>query len=83
MAFLLNRHDRTVGAAPALELARNWTSHGAAVHAVELPDSLRLPHDVVDPRHTGENVQAVYPVLKALVRGDQPPAYASSVSIVK
>src|SRR5262249_46006378 len=75
MVFLLNAHDRTVSGAPALELARNWSAKGASVQVFELPDTLHLPHDVIDPRHPGSNVGAVYPVLDALVTGGNPPGW--------
>jgi acetyl esterase/lipase len=72
LAFLLNANDHTVARGPSLDLARQWAERGASVRVYELPDTLRLPHDVIDPRHPGSNAAAVYPVLFALVNGEQP-----------
>jgi hypothetical protein len=44
-----------------------------------LPDTLRLPHDVIDPRHPGSNVGAVYPVVDALIAGKRPPGYVAEI----
>ena len=80
VAFLLSANDRTISNSAAFELARRWTEHGVDVRAYEFSDSLRLPHDVVDPRHPGSDTTAVYPVLAALIDGQQPPAWAVDVS---
>lgn len=71
--FLLNANDRTISAAPVLVLARRWLRHGAFVAAYVLPDSLRLPHDVIDPRQRIRRTDVVYPIVQALVRGEIPP----------
>ena len=80
LAVLLNASDRTVSNASALELAQHWSDHGTRVHVYQLPDSLRLPHDIIDPRHPGSDTAAVYPVLTALLAGERPPASARDVS---
>jgi len=77
---LLSASDRTISNGAVFELARRWTEHGTDVRAYEFSDTLRLPHDVVDPRHPGSDTAAVYPVLAALVAGQQPPAWAVDVS---
>ena len=77
---LLSASDRTISNGAVFELARRWTDHGIDVRAYEFSDTLRLPHDVVDPRHAGSDTAAVYPVLAALVAGQQPPAWAVDVS---
>ncbi|HEY4132522.1 MAG TPA: alpha/beta fold hydrolase [Gemmatimonadaceae bacterium] len=73
--FLVNAHDHTVKTAPVLELARTWTQRAIPVSVYEFPDSLGLPHNVVDPMQRPANEAAVYPVLRALAEGDQPPAW--------
>jgi alpha-beta hydrolase superfamily lysophospholipase len=78
-SFLLNANDHTVARGPSLDLARQWSERGASVRVYELPDTLRLPHDVIDPRHPGSNAAAVYPVLAALVNGEQPAGGAREV----
>lgn len=71
-AVLLNAHDHTIANGAAIDLARSWQRRGAATLIYELPDSLHLPHDLIDPRHPGSNVDAVYPVLDALIAGVRP-----------
>ena len=44
-----------------------------------LPDSLQLPHDVIDPRHSGSNVAAVYPVHDSLIAGAKPTTLVSAM----
>jgi esterase/lipase len=72
LTVLLNAYDRTISNAAAIDLAHRWQGHGAVTHIYQLPDSLRLPHDVIDPRHPGSNTGAVYPVLDALIAGGKP-----------
>jgi esterase/lipase len=79
MTVLLNAHDHTIANGAAVDLARRWRQHGAGTLVYILPDSLQLPHDVIDPRHPGSNVAAVYPVVDALIAGRNPPAYAAEV----
>jgi hypothetical protein len=40
----------------------------------EFPDSLRLPHDVIDPDKLTGKPSVTYPVLLALLYGSTPPA---------
>jgi len=79
VTVLLNAHDHTIANGAAIDLARKWQLHGATTHIYELPDSLRLPHDVIDPRHPGSNISAVYPVLDALMVGVKPGALVSEI----
>jgi hypothetical protein len=76
VTVLLNAHDHTIANGAAVDLARAWQRHGGVTHVYMLPDSLRLPHDVIDPRHPGSDVAAVYPVLDALVFGSKPTGVA-------
>ena len=76
---LLNAHDHTIANGVALDLARSWERHGAIAHIFELPDSLQLPHDVIDPRHPGSNINAVYPVLEAMIAGARPTALVAEL----
>ena len=75
--LLVNAHDRTVKAAPALDLANEWARNGASVRIYEFPDSLRLPHNVMEAAHRGGNALAVYPTLNALTSGGAPPSWAA------
>ena len=70
--LLLNDHDRTVKSAAAVRLAREWEAHGAMVSLYTIPDSLGLPHNVVDPREAGARPEMILPALVALAHGDAP-----------
>jgi carboxylesterase len=73
--FLVNAHDRTVKTAPVLDVARLWNSRAVPVRVYQFPDSLGLPHNVVDPIQRHGNAEAVYPTLEALVHGEHPPRW--------
>jgi esterase/lipase len=75
--FLVNANDRTVKTAPVLDLARVWNRRGTPVTVYEFPDSLALPHNIVDPINRPVKAGAVYPVLEALAHGDHPAAWVS------
>jgi hypothetical protein len=72
--ILVNANDRTVSRDAIDELAAHWSATGGRVSMFEFPDSLRLPHDVVDPDQVTGNTSASYPVLLALLYGSPPPA---------
>jgi pimeloyl-ACP methyl ester carboxylesterase len=65
--LLLNAHDRTISDAAAMQLADDWRARGAKVTVVTLPDSLRLPHDVIDPRQAIRRIGVVYPLLDSML----------------
>lgn len=71
--FLISASDRTVPNGAAVDLARSWSRHHTSVRIFEFPDTLRLPHDVIDPRQPRGDTAVVYPALAAISRGDQPP----------
>ncbi len=71
---LLNANDRTVNRAVIDELASQWSATAARVSMFEFQDSLRLPHDVIDPDQATSNTGVTYPVLLALLYGATPPA---------
>lgn len=73
--FLVNANDRTVKTGPVLDLARLWNSRGVPISVYELPDSLQLPHNILDPIRGRENAGAVYPTLEALAHGDPAPRW--------
>ena len=70
--FLVNANDRTVKTAPVLDLARVWNRRGVAVSVYEIPVSLGLPHNVVDPMQQPGNAAVIFPTLSALAHGDKP-----------
>ncbi|HST06721.1 MAG TPA: alpha/beta fold hydrolase [Gemmatimonadaceae bacterium] len=74
IVVLLNAHDRTIDGGAVNELVSHWSAHGACVQKFEFPDSLQLPHDVVDPDEATAKPSVTYPVLLALLYGSSPPA---------
>ena len=74
IVVLVNASDRTVSESAAEALARNWRQHGATVLVFELPDSLRLPHNIIDPIAGRVGGDAVLDLLRELAYGIQPSA---------
>jgi alpha-beta hydrolase superfamily lysophospholipase len=72
ITVLVNASDRTVKESAAEALARAWSRHGAAVSVFELPDSLRLPHNIIDARYGRIGGDTVLALLRELVYGEQP-----------
>jgi esterase/lipase len=74
LVLLVNANDRTVRESAAEALAHLWGQHGAVASVFELPDSLRLPHNIIDPRSGRVMGAAVLELLRALAYGEQPSA---------
>jgi pimeloyl-ACP methyl ester carboxylesterase len=70
--FLVNANDGTVSRSLTDQLLGDWKANGANVSLFELPDSLRLPHDVIDPDQPRGRIGITEPVLLALLRGTRP-----------
>lgn len=79
--MLVNASDRTVKQSAAEALARNWLRHSATVYVFELPDSLRLPHNIIDPMSGRVGGNAVLDLLRDLAYGAQPSALVRPVSL--
>lgn len=77
MSFLLNANDRTVKESAARSLANSWSRHGAPVMVYELPDSLRLPHNIVDRPGGGPPILTV---LELLAHGETPAPWVRTLS---
>lgn len=75
--LLLNAHDRTISNEAALRVAGDWRARGAHVEVAWLPDSLELPHDVIDPRQPVKRMDVVYPLLQSLLVPPPPNASAT------
>lgn len=73
--FLVNANDRTVKTAPVLDLAHFWSRRGVPVSVYELPDSLALPHNIVDPLVGRVEPALVLPTLRALAHGEPVPGW--------
>jgi esterase/lipase len=71
---LVNAHDHTVNREAIDELVEHWSATGGHVSMFELADSLRLPHDIVDPDELTGNTRVTYPVILALLYGSTPAA---------
>ncbi len=75
MVVLVNAHDRTVRESAAQTLARHWARHGAAVSVLELPNSLRLPHNIVDSRHGRVMGAVMLELLRELAYAEGPSQF--------
>lgn len=73
--FLVNANDHTVKTAPVLDVARIWNNRGAPVTVYEIPASLGLPHNVLDPIGREVTPATVLPVLIALAHGEKPAGW--------
>ena len=65
--MLVNAHDETVSRTLIDDLVASWRGKGAPVETYELSDTLRLPHDVVDPTERGAKPSVTEPVILALL----------------
>lgn len=77
LLFLVNAHDHTVKTAPVLDVARAWHRRGAPASVYEIPDSLGLPHNIVDPRDAPPNLEAILPLMQRLAHGDDAPSWVA------
>jgi esterase/lipase len=71
---LVNANDHTVNREAIDELVEHWSATGGHVSMFELADSLRLPHDIIDPDELTGNTKVTYPVILSLLYGSTPPA---------
>jgi esterase/lipase len=78
---LVNADDRTVRLSAAETLARDWTRSGASVSVFELPDSLRLPHNIIDPVRGLGLGDALMELLQRLAYGEPPSGLVSPVAL--
>ena len=76
--FLMNEHDHTIKTATAVALARAWQAHGMTVGVYEIPDSLRMPHDVVDYALRTGQPEIVQGVIRDLAEGITAPAWLTA-----
>lgn len=69
---LANLSDMTVNRSAIDELVDHWQQKGAPVHYYELADTLKLPHDIVDPDEATARTNLSDPIILALIRGGTP-----------
>ena len=72
MVILVNANDRTVKQSATEQLCRRWSAHGASVSLYQLPDSLRLPHNIFDPTAAVGGRSIVLDLLTRLIHGEEP-----------
>ena len=65
--FILNRNDPAVNNDVALQLARRWREHGAAITNYAFPAERKLIHDVIDPQQPQQQTAYTYPILLDLL----------------
>lgn len=70
LAVVLTESDEAVDNARGRALAAAWRAHGATVRTVVFPRASRVQHDMVDPVQVDADSATVYPVLRALARGE-------------
>jgi carboxylesterase len=71
---LANASDGTINREAVDELVEHWRAKGATVAFYEMADSLKLPHDIVDPDEKTGRPEISNPVILTLVRGGSPTA---------
>ena len=67
ISILLNDADVAVNNRQTLEIAAYWKEHGVEPTITTLPFAARLPHDMINTRERGANVELVYPALLELL----------------
>ena len=76
LLMVTNANDRAVNNAVTQGLVQAWQRHAAhaQVRTFEFNARLELIHDLIDPNHTGQRVDVVYPKLLELIAPEQPHA---------
>lgn len=67
IAILLNDADVAVNNRQTLEIAAYWKEHGVEPATTTVPFGARLPHDMINTREKGANIDLVYPTLLELL----------------
>jgi carboxylesterase len=81
IVILVNAADRTVKESATEALARDWSKRGARVSVFELPDSLRLQHNIFDPIRGRTGGGAVLALLRELAYGRPPTALVGRIRL--
>ncbi|HEV7389775.1 MAG TPA: alpha/beta fold hydrolase [Gemmatimonadaceae bacterium] len=71
---LTNASDATINRSAVDELVEHWWEKGAPVVMYEMADTLKLPHDIVDPDEATGRTVITNPVVLSLIRGGTPTA---------
>ena len=68
LLVITNAHDPAVDNVSTAQAVARWQAWGACpVRTYEFPAELHLLHDIIDPGHEGQRVDAVYPKLLELI----------------
>jgi hypothetical protein len=67
--MLVNAHDQTINRTLIDDLVASWRASRAPVEMYELSDTLRLPHDIVDPSERGAKPSVTEPLIMTLLYG--------------
>jgi carboxylesterase len=67
MVILTTAHDEGVSNDAARALEWRWKSHGADARFFQIPDSLRIHHDMIDPLQPYQRVQVSYRIIIRLL----------------
>ncbi|HEY2376030.1 MAG TPA: alpha/beta fold hydrolase [Gemmatimonadaceae bacterium] len=81
IVVLVNASDRTVKESATEALAREWSKRGGRVSIFELPDSLRLQHNIFDPIRGRTGGGAVLALLRELAYGRPPTALVGRMTV--
>ena len=73
IAVLLNDADLSVSNAFTRRVVQAWQANGHEITIENLPASMQLPHDLIDPRQADQNIAFVYPILTDMIGGTTPP----------
>lgn len=63
----LNAADETINNPLTMTITKNWQAHGADLTTYEFEQKLQLPHDIIDPTQSSQQINIVYPRLIELV----------------
>jgi hypothetical protein len=69
ISLLLNDADVAVSNALTAQVVESWRGHGADVTVGILPFSRRLPHDIINHREPGGDVELVHSTLIDMLDG--------------
>ena len=79
---LTNSTHATINREAIDELAEHWREKGSPVVVYEFADTLKLPHDIVDPDEATARTIVTNPVILTLIRGGTPTA-AQGVRVIE
>ena len=67
MVIVFNANDNSINNALTSHVVNVWKAHGANLTTYEFEASLKLPHDLIDPTQSDQQIDVVYPRLIDLI----------------